>query len=353
MVAQGERLQDICRHDRVSFDTDKYVPSCFCVLQSSMLCSGSDAFPAAPHSFSSLIQSLPSCWGWVCRAPKLRGLRILEIVMENKGGVTIPRWAFGLAAAVVALLVVLVIVLIPGGKDSNPVAAGSSNNEQSQPASSSTAEPSISALAASSSASTNHRAVCDVRVPTGKEFSADIPSDYTWEQMSDGGHYPVSKIYGPTVRQGRLGQCFAHNPTGAAMSAINAMVVIGNTEIPADARHAIFSSRYDGKPDPWEDGESSDSGDDMPDYVSVIYAYSIQGYSTERATVKVYLMVQKQGGSISIAWVPIRMVWEDGDWRFDSEKSELTTNLLMDESDDPSQRFTIGKEKFAEWGFKR
>ena len=353
MVAQGERLQDICRHDRVSFDTDKYVPPCFCVLQSSMLCSDSDASAAAPHSFSSLIQSLPSCWGWVCRAPKLRGLRILEIVMENKGGVTIPRWAFGLAAAVVALLVVLVIVLIPGGKDSNPVAAGSSNNEQSQPASSSTAEPSISALAASSSASTNHRAVCDVRVPTGKEFSADIPSDYTWEQMSDGGHYPVSKIYGPTVRQGRLGQCFAHNPTGAAMSAINAMVVIGNTEIPADARHAIFSSRYDGKPDPWEDGESSDSGDDMPDYVSVIYAYSIQGYSTERATVKVYLMVQKQGGSISIAWVPIRMVWEDGDWRFDSEKSELTTNLLMDESDDPSQRFTIGKEKFAEWGFKR
>ncbi len=353
MVAQGERLQDICKHDRVSFDTDKYVPPCFCVLQSSMLCSDSDASAAAPHSFSSLIQSLPSCWGWVCRAPKLRGLRILEIVMENKGGVTIPRWAFGLAAAVVALLVVLVIVLIPGGKDSNPVAAGSSNNEQSQPASSSTAEPSISALAASSSASTNHRAVCDVRVPTGKEFSADIPSDYTWEQMSDGGHYPVSKIYGPTVRQGRLGQCFAHNPTGAAMSAINAMVVIGNTEIPADARHAIFSSRYDGKPDPWEDGESSDSGDDMPDYVSVIYAYSIQGYSTERATVKVYLMVQKQGGSISIAWVPIRMVWEDGDWRFDSEKSELTTNLLMDESDDPSQRFTIGKEKFAEWGFKR
>ena len=353
MVAQGERLQDICKHDRISFDTDKYVPPCFCVLQSSMLCSDSDASAAAPHSFSSLIQSLPSCWGWVCRAPKLRGLRILEIVMENKGGVTIPRWAFGLAAAVVALLVVLVIVLIPGGKDSNPVAAGSSNNEQSQPASSSTAEPSISALAASSSASTNHRAVCDVRVPTGKEFSADIPSDYTWEQMSDGGHYPVSKIYGPTVRQGRLGQCFAHNPTGAAMSAINAMVVIGNTEIPADARHAIFSSRYDGKPDPWEDGESSDSGDDMPDYVSVIYAYSIQGYSTERATVKVYLMVQKQGGSISIAWVPIRMVWEDGDWRFDSEKSELTTNLLMDESDDPSQRFTIGKEKFAEWGFKR
>lgn len=69
MVAQGERLQDICRHDRVSFDTDNHVPLCFCVLQSSMLCSDSDAFPAALHSFSSLIQSLPSCWGWVCRTP--------------------------------------------------------------------------------------------------------------------------------------------------------------------------------------------------------------------------------------------------------------------------------------------
>ena len=43
---------------------------------------------------------------------------------------------------------------------------------------------------------------------------------------------------------------------------------------------------------------------------------------------------------------------EDGDWRFDSEKSELTTNILMDESDDPSQRFTIGKSKLTEWGFK-
>lgn len=273
--------------------------------------------------------------------------------MENKGGVTIPRWALAVAAAVVALLVLLVIVLIPGGKDSNPVAAGSSNNtEQSQPASSSTAEPSISALAgASSSASTNHRAVCDVKVPTGKEFSADIPSDYTWEQMTDNVHYPVSKIYGPTVRQGRLGQCFAHNPTGAAMSAINAMVVIGNDEIPADARRAIYSSRYDGKPGPWEDGESSDSNDDASDYVSVIYAYSIQGYSTERATVKVYLMVQKDGKTV-IGWVPIRVVWEDGDWRFDSEKSETKTNILMDESDDPSQRFTIGKSKLTEWGFK-
>lgn len=303
---------------------------------------------------SSLIQSLsppPRPGVGLSDAPQMRGLRILEIVMENKGGVTIPRWA--LAAAVVALLVLLVIVLIPGGKDSNPVAAGSSNNtEQSQPASSSTAEPSISALAASSSASTNHRAVCDVKVPTGKEFSADIPSDYTWEQMTDSVHYPVSKIYGPTVRQGRLGQCFAHNPTGAAMSAINAMVVIGNDEIPADARRAIFSSRYNGKPGPWEDGESSDSDDDMSNYVSAIYAYSIQGYSTERATVKVYMMAQKQGGSISIGWVPIRMVWEDGDWRFDSEKSETKTNILMDESDDPSQRFTIGKSKLIEWGFK-
>ena len=76
------------------------------------------------HSFN----LCPPAGGWVCRAPKLRGLRILEIVMENKGGVTIPRWAFGLAAAVVALLVVLVIVLIPrGGDNSNTSASGGSN----------------------------------------------------------------------------------------------------------------------------------------------------------------------------------------------------------------------------------
>ena len=60
--------------------------------------------------------------------------------MENKGGVTIPRWAFGLAAAVVALLVVLVIVLIPRGGDNSNTSASGGSNGAAQSKSTSTVE---------------------------------------------------------------------------------------------------------------------------------------------------------------------------------------------------------------------
>ena len=102
-------------------------------------------------------------------------------------------------------------------------------------------------------------------------------------------------------------------------------------------------------PELWAPSGEND-GEKIP---VALYAYSLQGYSPERATVKVYLMAQKPGGSISIGWVPVRMVWENGDWRLDSEESEMGTNLLTDSSQDPSQRFIIGQSRMTEWGFKR
>lgn len=215
-------------------------------------------------------------------------------------------------------------------------------------ASAASAAPSLSAVASSSaSVGADGRAVCDVKVPAGKEFSAELPEDYVWEQTADDIHYPVSATYGPAVRQGRLGQCFAHNPTGAAMAAINASIVLGNPEI--SNRRVILSSRFDGRAEPWApDGEK-----DGEKILVALYAYSIQGYSHDRATVKVYMMAQKPGGSISIGWVPIRMVWENGDWRLDSEESEMGSNLLTDSSQDPAQRFSIGQSRMTEWGFKR
>ena len=215
-------------------------------------------------------------------------------------------------------------------------------------ASAGSASPSLSAVAASAgSVGADGRAVCDVKVPAGHEFSAEIPEDYVWDQTPDGVHYPVSATYGPAVRQGRLGQCFAHNPTGAAMAAISAAVTVGDPDIPNN--RAILSSRFANKPDAWAPTGEGD-GEKIP---VALYAYSIQGYSTDRVTVKVYLMAQKPGGSISIGWAPVRMVWEDGDWRLDSEESEMGTNLLTDPSQDPSQRFTIGQSRMTEWGFKR
>lgn len=219
--------------------------------------------------------------------------------------------------------------------------------ESAAPSASASAAPSLSAVASSSaSVGADGRAVCDVKVPAGQEFSAELPADYTWEQTAAGIHYPVSASYGPAVRQGRLGQCFAHNPTGAAMAAINTAIVLGNSEVSNESRRAILSSRFANQPDAWtSNGETANV-----EGAAAIYAYSIQGYSHDRATVKVFVMAQKPGGSINIGWVPVRMVWENGDWRLDSDKSEMKTEVMTDE---PSQRFTIGQNRFAEWGFKR
>lgn len=204
--------------------------------------------------------------------------------------------------------------------------------------------PSVAVSAGSVGA--DGRAVCDVKVPAGKEFSAEVPDDYVWDQTAAGIHYPVSATYGPTVRQGRLGQCFAHNPTGAAMAAINTAIVLGNSEVSNESRRAILSSRFANQPDAW----TSNGDTARIEGAAAIYAYSIQGYSTERATVKIYIMAQKPGGSINIGWLPVRVVWEDGDWRLDSERSEMKTEVMTDE---PSQRFLIDQSEMTAWGFSR
>ena len=286
MVAQGERLQDICRHDRVSFDTDKYVPPCFCVLQSSMLCSDSDAFPAAPRSFSSLIQSLPSCWGWVCRAPKLWGLRILEIVMENKGGVTIPRWAFGLAAAVVALLVVLVIVLIPrGGDNSNTSASGGSNGAAQSKATSTVAAGTCGAGAS------DDQAVLDA-----------APKNTTWVTTDQGWIGPVSKTAGPMANS-PIRNCFEHSAEGALYAAMWATIEIN--EAPEAYMPTVVG--------PGAEKIREDRLKDTKTRTVVrIAGYRYVSYTPERATVR--LLFQIPSGAYR-SWDAV-MEWHDGDWHY-------------------------------------
>ena len=286
MVAQGERLQDICRHDRVSFDTDKYVPPCFCVLQSSMLRSGSDAFPAAPHSFSSLIQSLPSCWGWVCRAPKLWGLRILEIVMENKSGVTIPRWAFGLAAAVVTLLVVLVIVLIPrGGDNSNTSAAGGSNGATQSKATSTVAAGTCGAGAS------DDQSVLDA-----------APKGTSWVTTDVGWTGPVSKTAGP-VANSPIRSCFEHSAEGALYAAMWATIEIN--EAPEAYMPTVVGPGAD-------KARQNRLKDTKTRTVTRIAGYRYISYTPERATMR--LLFQIPSGEYR-SW-DVVMEWHDGDWRY-------------------------------------
>lgn len=305
MVAQGERLQDICRHDRVSFDTDKYVPPCFCVLQSSMLCSDSDAFPAAPHSFSSLIQSLPSCWGWVCRAPKLWGLRILEIVMENKGGVTIPRWAFGLAAAVVALLVVLVIVLIPrGGDNSNTSASGGSNGAAQSKATSTVAAGTCGAGAS------DDQAVLDA-----------APKDTTWVTTDEGWIGPVSKTAGPMANS-PIRNCFEHSAEGALYAATWAYIQVNST--PDSYMPTVIGPGADSA----RESRTKKSTTTVP-----VVGYRYISYTPERAAIRILIKLP----SGTYRSTDVVMEWHDGDWRF-----WIPSTLPSFSSADPDEFITWG-----------
>lgn len=320
MVAQGERLQDICRHDRVSFDTDKYVPPCFCVLQSSMLCSGSDASAAAPHSFSSLIQSLPSCWGWVCRAPKLRGLRILEIVMENKGGVTIPRWAFGLVAAVVALLVVLVIVLIPrGGDNSNTSAAGSSNGA----AQSNSAAGNSNGAAQSKSTSTVEAGTCGAGASDDQAVLDAAPKNTTWVSTDGGWMGPVSKTAGPMAKSS-IENCFEHSAEGGLYAATWAYIQM--VESPKDYMPTIVGPGADAL-------RELRMKDTKTAPVLHISGYRYISYTPERATVRLLLKTP----SATYWSADIVMEWHDGDWHYWAPTTPTQANKA-----DPDEFITWG-----------
>lgn len=320
MVAQGERLQDICRHDRVSFDTDKYVPPCFCVLQSSMLCSGSDASVAAPYSFSSLIQSLPSCWGWVCRAPKLRGLRILEIVMENKGGVTIPRWALAVAAAVVALLVVLVIVLIPrGGDNSTTSAAGGSNGA----AQSSSAAGNSNGAAQSKSTSTVAAGTCGAGASDDQAVLDAAPKNTTWVSTNGGWMGPVSKTAGPMAKSS-IENCFEHSAEGGLYAATWAYIQM--VESPKDYMPTIVGPGADAL-------RELRMKDTKTAPVLHISGYRYISYTPERATVRLLLKTP----SATYWSADIVMEWHDGDWHYWAPTTPTQANKA-----DPDEFITWG-----------
>lgn len=241
---------------------------------------------------SSLIQSLslslppPRPGAGLSDAPRMRGLRILEIVMENKGGVTIPRWAFGLAAAVVALLVVLVIVLIPrGGDNSNTSAAGGSNSAAQSKATSTVAAGTCGAGAS------DDQAVLDA-----------APKGTTWVTTDQGWIGPVSKTAGPMANS-PIRNCFEHSAEGALYAAMWATIEIN--EAPEAYMPTVVG--------PGAEKIREDRLKDTKTRTVVrIAGYRYVSYTPERATVR--LLFQIPSGAYR-SWDAV-MEWHDGDWHY-------------------------------------
>ena len=206
--------------------------------------------------------------------------------MENKGGVTIPRWAFGLAAAVVALLVVLVIVLIPrGGDNSNTSASGGSNGAAQSKATSTVAAGTCGAGAS------DDQAVLDT-----------APKDTTWVTTDEGWIGPVSKTAGP-VANSPIRNCFEHSAEGGLYAATWAYIQI--IEAPKEYMPTIVGPGADAL-------RELRKKDTTTAPVLHISGYRYISYTPERATVR--LLIKTPSATYWSA--DIVMEWHDGDWHY-------------------------------------
>ena len=202
--------------------------------------------------------------------------------MENKGGVTIPRWAFGLAAAVVALLVVLVIVLIPrGGDNSNTSAAGGSNG-------------------AAQSKSTVAAGTCGAGASDDQAVLDAAPKNTKWVTTDSGWIGPVSKTAGPVVDT-PIRSCFEHSAEGALYAAMWAYIQVN--EIPEAYMPTLIGPGADA---------ARESRTKKSTATVQLVGYRYISYTPERATIRV--MIKIPSGTYR-SWDMV-MEWHDGDWRF-------------------------------------
>lgn len=307
-------------HGRVTSNTDNHVPPCFCILQSSTLRSDSEAFCGTVYSHHSFNLPPPRPGAGLSDAPRMRGLRILEIVMENKGGVTIPRWAFGLAAAVVALLVVLVIVLIPrGGDNSSTSAAGGSNGA----AQSNSAAGNSNGATQSKSTSTVEAGTCGAGASDDQSVLSAAPKDTAWVTTDAGWIGPVSKTAGPMVNS-PIRSCFEHSAEGALYAAVWASIEIN--EAPEAYMPTVVGPGA-------EAARQNRKGDTKTRTVTRVAGYRYVSYTPERATVRV--LFQIPSGAYR-SW-DVVMEWHDGDWHF-----WVPSTLPQFSSADPDDFITWG-----------
>lgn len=228
--------------------------------------------------------------------------------MENKGGVTIPRWAFGLAAAVVALLVVLVIVLIPrGGDNSNTSASGGSNG-------------------AAQSKSTVVAGTCSAGTSDNQSVLSAAPKDTKWVTTDSGWIGPVSKTAGPVVDT-PIRSCFEHSAEGALYAASWIMLQVND---PATSQQTY--ERYVINGPEWEEPSGG---------LFRIVGYQIISADADRVTIRLAVTIPSVGDGSDWWSSDLTMVWQDGEWRLRVPDTASTNPLGIARVSDTS--------KFIRW----
>ena len=168
----------------------------------------------------------------------------------------------------------------------------------------------------------NHK--CDVPVAPDKAFSAELPSDYRFETTTHGVIYPISAQYGPTYKPGMVvGYCFAHNPTGAALAASQGSTIVGDTRATEAELRGLYSSRIA--------ADLHSAPNSNTERVNArIAGYDIENYSPEKATIGIVVIAKDSDGKNMGFKVSIPLIWEDNDWKIDTDKKPEPSPLTKE-----------------------
>ena len=168
----------------------------------------------------------------------------------------------------------------------------------------------------------NHK--CDVPVAPDKAFSAELPSDYRFETTTHGVIYPISAQYGPTYKPGMVvGYCFAHNPTGAALAASQGSTIVGDTRATEAELRGLYSSRIA--------ADLHSAPNSNTEHVNArIAGYDIESYSPEKATIGIVVIAKDSDGKNTGFKVSIPLIWEDNDWKIDTDKKPEPSPLTKE-----------------------
>ena len=231
------------------------------------------------------------------------------------------NFLFIVMLGVILILAVLLVWNLMGnkGETKNSVEGAAAASSSSAP--SGGGQPS-SASSSSATGRGDHK--CDVPVAPDKAFSAELPSDYRFETTTHGVIYPISAQYGPTYKPGMVvGYCFAHNPTGAALAASQGSTIVGDTRATEAELRGLYSSRIAA------DLHSAPNSNTERVHARIA-GYDIENYSPEKATIGIVVIAKDSDGKNTGFKVSIPLIWEDNDWKIDTDKKPEPSPLTKE-----------------------
>ena len=226
--------------------------------------------------------------------------------------------AFIFMLCVILMLAVLLVWNLMGNKGENKNSAEGAASSSSAPS-----DGGQQSSVPSSNATGRGDHKCDVPVAPDKAFSAELPSDYRFETTTHGVIYPISAQYGPTYKPGVVGYCFAHNPTGAALAASQGSTIVGDTRATEAELRGLYSSRIA--------ADLHSAPNSNTERVNArIAGYDIENYSPEKATIGIVVIAKDSDGKNMGFKVSIPLIWEDNDWKIDTDKKPEPSPLTKE-----------------------